>query len=169
MGRQKYQPKYNDTGRLIIRLMGNGVSEKLATELLSNIRFINNIDTPCWIRGNDSTIYTGIKVNNKLVKAHRLSYELFKGKKLIHKGCHHCDTPACINPDHIFDGTNKQNHEDAIEKNRKLSYSKIDQLHKEMKYNHDKIHLHEVDGVDRDWKKDKNDFVYEDVEKDLCF
>lgn len=44
---------------------------------------------------------------------------------LTHKGrwpdgfaCHHCDTPACWNPAHIYDGTPKQNQRDARERGR---------------------------------------------------
>lgn len=32
--------------------------------------------------------------------------------------CHHCDTPACWNPDHLFVGTHKDNMRDAYSKNR---------------------------------------------------
>jgi hypothetical protein len=32
--------------------------------------------------------------------------------------CHRCDTPACINPDHLFLGTNAQNTADRHAKGR---------------------------------------------------
>lgn len=54
-------------------------------------------------------------------KAHRLAYELDNGAPLTNNGCHRCDTPACCNPDHIFDGTQAENMRDAKRKGRLAS------------------------------------------------
>lgn len=71
---------------------------------------------------------------NKRVKywsAHRYAYELLKGKepgKLL--VCHHCDTPPCVNPDHLFLGTVKDNTHDAMRKGRldhRLLSAKLDE------------------------------------------
>lgn len=53
----------------------------------------------------------------KMVKAHRFAVELDRGP-LKHLGCHTCDTPACSNPDHVFDGTQLDNMRDAKAKGR---------------------------------------------------
>lgn len=42
--------------------------------------------------------------------AHRISYELNKGKILEDKSVlHQCDVPSCVNPDHLYLGDYKQN------------------------------------------------------------
>lgn len=75
----------------------------------------------CWIRvgKTDKGGYTHIKVNKRTRSAHRTAYELWVGK--IPKGlmvCHSCDRPACINPDHLFLGTAKDNMDDRNKKGR---------------------------------------------------
>lgn len=59
--------------------------------------------------------------SNKDWLAHRVSWVISFGS--IPDGmfiCHHCDTPSCVNPAHLFLGTGKDNHEDAVKKGRKL-------------------------------------------------
>jgi hypothetical protein len=52
-------------------------------------------------------------------RAHRISYLCFKGK--IPSGlliCHTCDNRKCLNPDHLYAGTPKDNMQDAINRGR---------------------------------------------------
>ena len=52
-------------------------------------------------------------------KAHRLSYEIFKGPIPAGKYvCHSCDVRSCINPDHLWIGTHQENMNDAYSKSR---------------------------------------------------
>lgn len=66
-------------------------------------------------------IFTGKKVNGhkRPVSAHRFSYELKNGPIpnnffILHK----CDNPPCVNPDHLWAGTQRQNLIDCLKKVR---------------------------------------------------
>lgn len=52
-------------------------------------------------------------------RAHRLAYKKYYGdfnEKLL--VCHKCDKPSCVNPLHLFLGTQKDNMQDKISKKR---------------------------------------------------
>lgn len=78
----------------------------------------------CWIwTSTISTtqrgMYGSFKCNGIECKAHRVSYELYKGP--IPEGLnvlHTCDESICVNPDHLFLGTQQDNINDMISKNR---------------------------------------------------
>jgi len=78
-------------------------------------------DNGCWICTSHSSKgrYLTYYVNGKSMMMHRYMYEKYKGK--IPDGilaCHTCDNTSCINPDHLFLGTQADNMADMVKKGR---------------------------------------------------
>lgn len=110
-------------------------------ELLLTIKFLSRIE-----KGEDCWMWTGTKAptgygcltfSKKIRLAHRLSWELYHGQ--IPGGLfvlHKCDNRICVNPNHLFLGTQRDNMLDMIKKGRsklenyfpKLSWKDIDYI-----------------------------------------
>jgi hypothetical protein len=86
-------------------------------------RYIPVPECGCWLWTGATRQggYGYLKRGNKAIAAHRYVWELFNGK--IPKGMkalHHCDTPLCVNPRHIFIGTQSDNIQDMDKKDRRV-------------------------------------------------
>lgn len=82
--------------------------------------------TGCWLwfASKDQKGYGKIRHGAVSLRAHRVSYELRFGKipegDGHHGTCvlHKCDNPSCVNPDHLFLGSNLENIIDMRQKDR---------------------------------------------------
>lgn len=105
------------------------IRKKLDEENRPNVikeKFMRNVqfepNTGCWLwdgpLDRDNYARFGIK-EKRSSRASRISYEYFKGidpkeMYVLHK----CDTRQCVNPDHLFLGTAKDNAQDCSKKGR---------------------------------------------------
>jgi len=85
---------------------------------------VRNEVTGCveWTKGLFTSGYGALRWKGKIVKAHRLAYELSHGAI---EACmcilHACDNPKCCSPDHLRQGTQKENTQDMLSRNRQAA------------------------------------------------
>jgi hypothetical protein len=75
----------------------------------------------CWLwrAGKDRDGYGTFQAFGRGHRAHRFSYRIYVGK--LRKDllvCHSCDNTSCVNPNHLFVGTQLDNKQDCIRKGR---------------------------------------------------
>lgn len=84
-----------------------------------------------WIGATESDGRYGVVAHNKKIKrSHRVSWELHRGK--IPKGlyvCHKCDVTLCVNPKHLFVGTQLDNMRDCSRKGRTRKTPQLGEAH----------------------------------------
>ena len=72
-----------------------------------------------WMRVRNQHGYGQLRVNGRMMYAHRLAYQLGVGR--IPDGLHvlhQCDNPRCINPSHLSVGTRSQNMRECSKRGR---------------------------------------------------
>jgi HNH endonuclease len=91
----------------------------MEARLLANFEFDTN-GWGCWLwtGGVNEKGYGRLRVKGKLYRAHRAAWKTWRGPLTGPLVCHYCDTPACIRPDHLFQGTAQANTDDMIRKGR---------------------------------------------------
>src|SRR5688572_336575 len=117
--------------------MAQMVGDRRRREPLTREWLFSAVDTVpecgCWIwrgckiSGGYGTVGVGGKGSYKSV--HRASYEIHHGE--IPDGLvvmHKCDTPSCVNPDHLTVGTKGENNRDRRNKARCASKLNADQV-----------------------------------------
>lgn len=88
-------------------------------------KFSIGVGNSCWtwLGYRDRDGYGNFCLNGRPYQAHRISWAYYNNKE-IPKGmliCHTCDNPSCINPDHLFLGTPKDNMVDKYNKGRNVN------------------------------------------------
>ena len=78
-----------------------------------------------WTGGRKGHGYGQVFFNSKNMRTHRLSWVLKNGPIPPDLYvCHRCDNPPCVNPEHLYLGTQKQNIREAQEKGRLYNHYK---------------------------------------------
>jgi hypothetical protein len=109
--------------KIIIGVNGNllGTERRTKEQIVEDFLARVKKTSGCWIwtGGLNKAGYGTVKIFNKPKLAHRVSYEIHVGnlpvKILV---CHKCDNPPCVNPDHLFLGTHRDNAFDSMKKGR---------------------------------------------------
>ena len=116
--------------------------EQEALERIFNLTKLNT-ETGClmWqgaVGGKND--YPSMHYKRKTARATRVMYELTYGA--IPKGlyvCHKCDTPLCVNPDHLFLGTQQHNMRDAARKGRVVTPNLKAEDHANAKFTNEEV------------------------------
>lgn len=106
-----------------VRLYENSLKQPMYVNGHNGRRLWENVDKSdgCWLWTGavERYGYPIMQRNGKTVRVHRFIYEMFNSQ--IPAGmdlCHHCDTPRCVRPDHLFVGTRLDNVRDMVNKGR---------------------------------------------------
>jgi hypothetical protein len=98
---------FKDIGSVIRRLNKHSIPEP-------------NTGCVLWMRMADRRGYGRINIDNTPFLAHRASWMVSRSYvSSEHLICHKCDTPSCINPDHLFVGSRRDNIADMDAKGRR--------------------------------------------------
>jgi hypothetical protein len=103
------------------------LAERFAEKVNKNGPIMPNMVTPChvWTASCDTRGYGQIAdEDGKLVRATHVAWKIEHGEYPKNGALHHCDNPPCVRPDHLFDGTQKDNSADMIKKGRSPRGSK---------------------------------------------
>lgn len=89
---------------------------------------VDYLDTPCWVCCShkvDKDGYFRYTIGDRVMLLHRYMYEKYKEPLIPGMNInHHCDNPSCINPDHLYQGTQTDNMLDFHRRHGKNSKGK---------------------------------------------
>lgn len=84
----------------------------------------------CWIWGGTITKHGYGQTRDErgvVCRAHRLAYAAFVGDPGDKHVCHACDVRRCVNPEHLFLGSAKENFADMVRKGRQVKGERASQ------------------------------------------
>lgn len=83
----------------------------------------------CWLwTGALQKGYACMNVGGTVVRVSRLMFEYIHGRPPKNHACHRCNVSACVNPNHIYDGTQSDNIKQAVADGRVKPPQKTDEL-----------------------------------------
>ena len=93
----------------------------------SRVNLRDSEDCWLWTGGTNNRGYGdftfGLGGHRVRIRAHRFAWLMSRGPIAgTLEVCHHCDTPTCVNPAHLFLGTHQENHLDSVRKGRKRAW-----------------------------------------------
>jgi hypothetical protein len=104
--------------------MGRKAKNEAEIEARFWVKVTKGLPTDCWLwnggtTGHPKHDYGVWWYKGKHLTAHDVSYILTHGdipESMVI--CHTCDNPKCVNPNHLWAGTHKDNYEDMVAKKR---------------------------------------------------
>lgn len=95
------------------------MSEALS-RFMARVEFEPNTGCWLWTGAPGAGGYGVVQFGGRNQKAHRVSWALHNGEMPPPgvKLCHRCDTPACVNPEHLWPGSQRDNIADMVAKGR---------------------------------------------------
>ena len=84
------------------------------------------LGTPCWVwTGSTNFGYGQFNLDGRTRPTHRVSHFFTYGKWPDLDVLHHCDNRPCVNPAHLYEGTDKDNARDREERGRRCAKGEL--------------------------------------------